>query len=123
MNARDWLLIVILISVWLTRISAWFTRNWAAPYVKGRAELGARDDMLKTILKEVQHSTHIQEQIKSEISGRDWNRQRAYELRRDSYVDSLRTLGELARPVGAAREQRTFFGRTIVSIRELGWKA
>jgi hypothetical protein len=90
MTTTDWVLIISI------NVCFWLARNWAAPYVKGRAELGARDDMLDTILNEVRHSTHIQKEIESKITGRDWNRQRAYELRRDCYINLLRTLGRFA---------------------------
>src|SRR3954463_8705365 len=77
-------------------VLTWWIRKSLEPYMKTRAELRAREDKLDAILNEVRNVTYVQKEIESKITGRDWNRQRAYELRRDFYINLLRILGTLA---------------------------
>ena len=83
--------------IWLAlRLLVWWIQKYLEPRMKTRAELSGREDKLDTILNEVRHVTHVQKEIESKITGRDWNRQRAYELRRDTYISLIGILGSLA---------------------------
>ncbi len=79
----------------LIGVGVFFIRSAATPYLRAIAELNARNDKLDLILAEVSGVTQVQKEIEATISGNAWNRERAYELKRDSYIYLLRTLGRL----------------------------
>jgi hypothetical protein len=64
-------------------------------YLKRKGENAATHEDINKLTDQVRAVTTVTEQIKTQISGEAWNRERQWEIRRDVFLDAMRALGKM----------------------------
>src|SRR5579862_6089801 len=75
-------------------LAAAFLGSWLGAYMKKKGENFATREDLQGVVEEVRAVTRTAEEIKSEIAGGLWERQKRWELRREVFFDVLKGTAE-----------------------------
>ena len=82
--------------VWLlVTLVGSFGGSWFGSYLKKKGENYATREDLGELVRQMRALTAAQEEIRSEISEKAWDRQRRWELKRDALIDSTKKLSAL----------------------------
>src|SRR5579862_3362214 len=75
-------------------LAAAFLGSWLGAYMKKKGENFATREDLQDVVEQVKAVTRTAEEIKSEIAGGLWDRQKQWELRRDTLFELAKCLTE-----------------------------
>jgi hypothetical protein len=112
MKIETWQAVLVMVIGALNVVALLFN-SFFKSYAEKKGENLATKEDLKDVVDQVKRVTLTTEEIKSEISQRDWSEQRSWDMKRDTAIDIMKTYGTLLQTSialleAAVREERAY---------------